>query len=260
MSAFQTMGHASKDRVEVRGFDLCEELIGSTSLTEMFFLEVIGRRATDQERVILDAVLVALTEHGLTPSALATRLTDLGSPGAMHGAVAAGLLGAGDRFLGALYGCARILQEWPEDADGSEYAQALVAATRQRGERLPGLGHPTHIDCDPRTVALFALAADAGLSTRMRRRLEELQRLAEAASSRTLPINVDGAAAVLLSEIGMPWQTTRGVALVARTAGLVGHLFDELRNPVAQIAWQQVDGLVPYRAPATSAGPAHTDA
>jgi citrate synthase len=251
MAVFQTMGVATRDRIEVRGFDLCGELIGHVGLTEMFHLEVRGRLPTPTERAVLDSVLVALAEHGLTPIALAARLTDLGSPGALQGAVAAGLLGAGDRFLGALDGCARLLQEWPDtDEDGDrEHARALVAAARAEGRRMPGIGHPTHVDGDPRVPALYAAARAAGLTGLAQARLEHVRAAAEAAAGRRLPVNVDGAAAVLLTELGYPWQTARGVAVVARAAGLVGHLFDELRHPIAMQVWESAEEVAPYRPP-----------
>lgn len=251
MTVFQTMGVATKDRIEVRGFDLCDELIGQVGLTEMLHLEVRGSLPTPAERAVLDSVLVALAEHGLTPIALAARLTDLGSPGALQGAVAAGLLGAGDRFLGALDGCARLLQEWPDtDAAGDRaHAAEVVAAARAAGRRLPGIGHPTHVDGDPRVPALYAAAAAAGLADVAQARLELIRAAAEEAAGRRLPVNVDGAAAALLTELGYPWQTTRGVALVARSAGLVGHLFDELRHPMAMQVWEMAEEIAPYRAP-----------
>jgi citrate synthase len=243
------MGEPVSDAVAVRGLDLCDDLIGSIGFTDMFHLELTARIPDAAHRAVLDAVLVALTEHGLTPTAVVARLTDLGAPGAMQGAVAAGLLGAGDRFLGALDGCARILQEWPADADDAAYAASLAETVRRDGGRLPGLGHPTHTEGDPRAAALFAVAAGAGLDPTMQRRLEALREAAEGSARRRLPINVDGASAALLSGIGLPWQVCRGVALVARAAGLVGHLWDEAVHPTATAIWQAAETAAPYRPP-----------
>lgn len=198
-------------------------------------------------------MLVALTEHGMTATALAARLTHLGAPGALQGAVAAGLLGAGDHFLGALDGAARLLQEWPADAEPGAHAEQLVARARAERTRLPGLGHPVHTDGDPRTARLFAVADRAGLDGTARDRFLLLQRYAEQATGRRLPVNVDGAAAVLLTGIGIPWQVCRGIALVARSAGLVGHLWDEYRSPAAQAMLDAADAAAPYTAPAASA-------
>ncbi|OLT12394.1 hypothetical protein BJF78_04110 [Pseudonocardia sp. CNS-139] len=115
---------------------------------------------------------------------------------------------------------------------------------------MPGLGHPTHTDGDPRTARLFAVAEQAGLAGVARARFELVRASAERAAGRTLPINVDGAAGVLLTEIGLPWQSARGVALVARAAGLVGHLADERARPTAAAIWAAAEAAAPYRDPA----------
>lgn len=248
----QTMGHPTRDAVTVRGFDLAGELIGQVSSTDLLFVELRARLPEPAERDALDAVLVALTEHGLTPTAVVARLTDLGAPGALQGAVAAGLLGAGDRFLGALDGAARLLQQWP-DTDGEAadeaHARRVVDEHRAQGTRVPGLGHPLHTDGDPRTGALFAVADRLDLDEVPRRRLEHLRAAAEATARRRLPINVDGASAVLLTQIGLPWSICRGIALVARAAGLVGHLLDEARQPGATAMWEAAERMVPYAPP-----------
>jgi citrate synthase len=249
----QTMGEATRDSVTVRGLDLTEKLVGQVSFTDLFHLELTARLPVAAEREVLDAVLVALTEHGLTPTAVVARLTDLGAPGALQGAVAAGLLGGGDRFLGALDGTARLLQEWPDDVTDTEHADALVAGARARGERVPGLGHPTHTNGDPRTARLFAVADRVGLPGVARARFELVRAAAERAAGRPLPINVDGAAGVLLTEIGLPWWSARGVALVARAAGLVGHLADERAHPTATAIWAAAEASAPYRDPETGA-------
>lgn len=243
------MGTATPTAIEVRGLDLCRDVIGRTSFSGMAFLELLGRLPTRAEQDVLDAVLVALTEHGLTPSAIAARITDLGAPGALQGAVAAGLLGAGDRFLGALDGCARLLQEWPDGGEDRAHAEGLVAAARAEGRRIPGIGHPLHKQGDPRTTALYAVADRAGLTGAARDRLDVLRSAAEQASGRDLPVNVDGASAVLLTGLGIPWQVSRGVALIARAAGLVGHLWDEHRSPAGPAIWEAAEAAVDYHPP-----------
>lgn len=244
-ATYQTMGSAERDAVYVQGRDLCTELIGTAAFTDMVYLEILGTPPSASQRAVLDAVLVALTEHGLTPTAVAARLTDLGAPGAIQGAVAAGLLGAGEHFLGAVDGTARLLQEWP-DGDDDGYARELAASFRKDRRRIPGLGHPTHTEGDPRTSALYRVAEKAGLPGQARTRLDLVRGHAEAASGRRLPVNVDGASGALLTEIGLPWQVCRGIAIVARAAGLVGHLWDEHRHPSAAAMWAAAERAVPY--------------
>jgi citrate synthase len=244
-ATYQTMGSAERDAVHVRGRNLCTDLIGTAGFTDMVYLEILGTPPSAPQRAVLDAVLVALTEHGLTPTAVAARLTDLGAPGAIQGAVAAGLLGAGDHFLGAVDGTARLLQEWA-DGDDDAYAAELVACFRRDRRRIPGLGHPTHTEGDPRTVALYQVADKAGIALQPRARLDLVRGHAEAASGRALPVNVDGASGALLTGIGLPWQACRGIAIVARAAGLVGHIWDEYRHPAAAAMWAAAERAVPY--------------
>src|SRR5256886_12323995 len=106
------IAHSTADRIVVRGHDLVD-LIGRVSLGDVAFLELKGRLPTPQESTVFNAIAVALVEHGMTPSAIASRLTYLGAPESLQGAVAAGLLGLGDRYGGSVEGVARMLQEAP---------------------------------------------------------------------------------------------------------------------------------------------------
>jgi citrate synthase len=101
------LGWSTADRIVVRGHDLAEELIGKVSLGDVAFLELKGRLPTTPESVVFNALAVTLVEHGMTPSAIAARLTYFGAPESMQGAVAAGLLGMGDRFGGPVEGAAK---------------------------------------------------------------------------------------------------------------------------------------------------------
>src|SRR6195256_4726484 len=105
------IGWSTEDRIVVRGHDLVEELLGKVSLGDVAFLELMGRLPTKKESLVFNAITVTLVEHGMTPSAIAARLTYFGAPESLQGAVAAGLLGMGDRFGGPVEGAARLLQE-----------------------------------------------------------------------------------------------------------------------------------------------------
>src|SRR5919107_4300461 len=103
------ISQAHPDRVEVRGRDLTGELMGRLSFTEYFHLLLTGREPTDDERFFLDLLLVAIAEHGLMPTNVAARMTLSADPGALQGAVAAGILGCGPVLLGTAEECARLL-------------------------------------------------------------------------------------------------------------------------------------------------------
>lgn len=239
------LGAATVDRVWVRGFDLCRDLLGTVNLGDMVFLELQGRLPTPAESRVTNAILVALVEHGLTPSALATRLTYLGAPEAVQGAVAAGLLGLGTVFVGTMEGAAHLLTETlaaaPPDADLAVLAAEKVEQFRARKAMIPGIGHPLHIHGDPRTARLFAIAVEEGVRGRYVDLMEAISNAACAAYGRRLPVNVTGAIGALLCELGFDPCVARGFSVMSRVIGLVGHIFEEIQNPIAREIWRRVD-------------------
>jgi citrate synthase len=193
-------------------------------------------------------VLVSLADHGLTPSALATRLTYTGAPESVQGAIAAGLLGAGSVFLGPAGDTAQFLADALQDAgdDPGEgrlqgVAETAVRARRERGERVPGLGHPVHKEQDPRTLRLYGLAERDGLLGPHLRLLRLVAAAHDTQSGRHLPINGAGAGGAALADCGIPPSSVRGFVLIARTAGLVGHLAEEVDDPIGMPLWLEVE-------------------
>ena len=231
------LGRSTADRIFVRGHDLTAELIGKASLGDVAFLELKGRLPNEHESVMFNALAVTLVEHGITPSAIATRMTYFGAPEALQAAVAAGLLGMGDRFGGSIEQAARLLQEAPADADQRAVASEIVAGYRARKETIPGLGHPVHKPADPRTTRLFELASEHGFSGRHVRLMELIAQQATAVYGRDLPVNATGAIAAIASEMEFPWRITRGIAVMARAIGLVAHVQEEMDQPMAAEIW-----------------------
>ena len=239
------LGWSTADRIVVRGHDLAEELIGKVSLGDVAFLELMGRLPTKKESVVFNAITVTLVEHGMTPSAIAARLTYFGAPESLQGAVAAGLLGMGDRFGGPVEGAARLLQEALRDvAPGTNLrpvAILIVAEHRESKKQIGGLGHPVHKGVDPRTPRLFAIAAENGFSGRY---VDLMQLVGEEASrsfGRHLPVNATGAIGAIASELGLPWRVCRGLAVMSRAIGLVAHIQEEIGEPLAAEIWSRVD-------------------
>jgi citrate synthase len=242
------IGSSTRDSITLAARDLPSEIMGRLSLTELTYLLLAGREPSAGERRLLDASLVSLADHGLTPSALAARLTWTGAPEAIQGAVAAGLLGAGSVFLGPAGDTAVFLAEAlaahdgpTDDAALASVARTAVAARTAAGQRVPGLGHPVHRDGDPRTPRLYAIAEEEGLLGPHARLLLAVADAHEQASGKRLPVNGAGAAGAVLVDIGIRPDVVRGVVLIARTAGLVAHLAEEMDHPIGRNLWLDVE-------------------
>jgi citrate synthase len=250
------IGASDADTITLVGRDLARDLMGEATFTEVAFLVVRGRMPSEGETRMLDAVLVSLTDHGLTPTVLAARLTHTGAPESIQGAIAAGLLGAGSVFLGVVEDTARFLDELlaaagadPPEARLRELAERAIDERVGAGLRVPGLGHPVHKREDPRTPRIYELAEQTG---QLGARLGLLRVVAEVNRERTgraLPINGAGVAGAALADLGFPAELLRGLALLARTAGLLGHLAEERERPIGMRLYLEIDERAEYEPP-----------
>lgn len=238
------VAYSTADRIVVRGHDLVD-LIGNVALGDMAFLELKGRLPTSQESAVFNAITVTLVEHGMTPSTIAARMTYLGAPESLQGAVAAGILGLGGRFGGTVEDIARILQTRlgaaPLEADLRQVARDVVEEHRSAKRLIPGIGHPEHKDIDPRVPRLFEVAAANGLSGRHVELVRLIGDEASTALDRKLPVNATGAIGAIASELEIPWQVCRGLAVMARAIGIVAHLQEEVTDPLATEIWSRVE-------------------
>jgi citrate synthase len=242
-----SIARSTNEQIFVRETDLVQDIIGKMSFTEMFLLQMIGQRPAPGQVRILDAVLVTLMEHGITPSVIATRLIYHSAPDALQAAVAAGILGVGTTFIGTMEGCAASLEEIIAAPEGmAERARAIAERHREQRKPMHGFGHPHHKPDDPRTPAMLAVAEREAIPGKHIAALRELSRQVDAVYGKHMTINATGAAAALLGEIGIPQKVMRGVAVVSRSAGLVGHILEESRTPTGNWIWETVDESIPY--------------
>ncbi|HZS23780.1 MAG TPA: citryl-CoA lyase [Gaiellaceae bacterium] len=221
------ISRAYPDRVVVRGRDLAGELIGHVSFTAYFHLLVTGHEPSDDELALLDALLVAIAEHGLMPSNVAARMTLAADPQALNGAVAAGILGAGSVILGASEECARLLV-----AARGRGAEAVVRELHDAGAKVPGFGHPLHRPLDPRAERILELAGERGVAGAYVALAQELRDAVAAVYDRPLTLNVALPIAAVLLDLGYPPGIVNAVPILARTAGLLAHLAEEQEEPI----------------------------
>jgi citrate synthase len=253
-----SIGTSDATSITLLGHDLPADLMGEVGFGELAFWLVAMRRPSSGERRLFETVLVALADHGFTPTVIAARMTLTGAPEALQGALAAGLLGGGSRYLGVTEDCGRFLtaalaahggppprgeDEW------DDLARDAVRREHAAGRLVPGLGHPMHKDGDPRTPVLMRIAGEEDLLGPHLRLLAAVGRVHAEILGRTLPVNGAGVCGAALADLGFPPEVLRGFALLARTAGLLGHLAEEIRLPVAPAIYHDVERSVRYSSP-----------
>jgi citrate synthase len=249
------IARAFPDRVEVRGRDLAGDLMGGVTFTEYFHLLLTGREPTEDQRVFLDVLLVAIAEHGLMPSNVAARMTLAADPDSLQGAVAAGILGAGPVVLGASEECARLLEDAQarvaEGRGPADVAGEIARAIHETGGRVPGFGHPLHRPVDPRAERILELADERGVSGPHVLLARSLRDAVAETWQKQLPLNVAMPSAAVMLDLGYPASTVKAVPILARTAGLLAHLEEERERPLGFLLAAKAEEAVGYEAPAS---------
>jgi citrate synthase len=252
-SPVSRISQAYPDRVEVRGRDLTDELMGRLSFSQYFHLLLTGREPTEEESFFLDLLLVAIAEHGMMPTNVAARMTLAADPESLQGAVAAGILGAGPVILGTSEACARLLEAAQERVAAGETPEAVAAALASErhdaSEKLPGFGHPVHRPLDPRAERILELADEhrvSGPHVELTRRLRDA---VAAAWGKPLTLNVSMPIAAVMLDLGFSPATVKAVPILARTAGLLAHLAEEQEEPIGFRMAARAEESVEYRPP-----------
>ncbi len=235
------------DRITVHGLDLARDILGKLNLGDMAFLEMTKRIPTPQESVVFNAIAVTLVEHGVSANAIVARMTYTGAPEAIQAAIAAGLLGMGGgmasgmvseaRKTGSMENAARMLQEAVPDPKADIDLDALanqIVQSHADSRVIPGIGHHFHVPADPRTGRLFEIARANGFEGPYVMLIQLIAKRAQETYGQVLPVNAPGAIGALASELGLPWQIVRGISVVARAIGLVGHILEEMRDPMSR--------------------------
>jgi citrate synthase len=241
-------GASTATTVRVRGRDMVNELIGHYSFTEMLYFLTCNRFPTAQETKLLDACLVTLMEHGLTPSAVIARLMADSVPEEPQVAIASGLLAIGSVYAGTTENCASLLIDIESRIKGGETdAVATVVQEHAKAKRpVAGFGHGTHKPDDPRTARLFEIARTAGLGDGYVALLAKVGEQVDKTFGRHITINATGAIGALLLEIGVPVSAMRAFSIVSRAGGLVGHLLEEHATHSGRTIWAAAKAGIPY--------------
>jgi citrate synthase len=209
---------------------------------------ILGRELSPAELRVLNAILITLMEHGLTPSAIATRSIYMSAPENLQGAVAAGLMAVGSSFVGTVENNARLLDRIISVPEGQRAALAAEIVTDHRAQRVfvPGFGHHLHKPDDPRALRLLEIAEENGLAGSHCAALRLLATEIDAQAGKHITINATGAVSALLGEMKVPVKLMRGFCVLGRTSGLVAHIAEEQKRPIGRFIWDLVDKAVPY--------------
>ena len=244
------ISQAHPDRVEVRGRDLCGDLMGRVSFTEYFHLLLTGREPTENQRFFLDLLLVSIAEHGMMPSNVAARMTLAADPESLQGAVAAGILGCGPIVLGTSESCARLLADAQEKVEAGEepaaVADEIARTTHAAGRRVPGFGHPVHRPVDPRAERILELADVRGANGPHVLLARCLRDSVATAWGKPLPMNVAMPIAAVLLDLGYSLDVVKAVPILARAAGLLAHLAEEREDPIGFLLAAAAEEAVEY--------------
>jgi citrate synthase len=222
---------AGPTHLRVRGHDVLS-LMQQATFTDLIFLLHHDRLPSPGERRLLDAILIAVADHGAgAPSCAAARLAASGNRQSLAAAIAAGVLTIGDEHGGAGGGCMELITAGLECArrdhlSFEDVAGRVVDQARKDGKRLPGFGHRMHSTVDPRVDVLFGLAEEVGLAgdgIRFARAVED----AIGIRLKPIPLNIDGALAAILVDLGLPSMVGTLMFIVGRVAGLSAEVLEE---------------------------------
>jgi citrate synthase len=244
---------AGPTHIRIRGHDILD-LMRQSTFTDVVFLLHHDRLPSAAERRLIDAILIGSADHGPgAPSCAAARLAASGNRQSPAAAIAAGVLTIGDEHGGAGSACMELIAEGLErarrDALSFDAAAArLVDEAKGARRRLPGFGHRVHSTNDSRVDVLFTLAQDSGLAgdgIRFARALESAIR----ERIKPIPLNIDGALAAILIDLGLPPMVGKLLFIVGRVAGLSAEVLEEYtrEKPMRIKIPVEYDGVTPRR-------------
>ncbi len=214
-------------KINVRGYKITD-IMEKLSYAETVFLILKGELPSKAEAELMNAILVASIDHGASPPSVLGSRTVMSGGNSLNAAIAGGVLVIGDTHGGAIEQSAKIMQEWvKKDKDAESTATEILVWLKENKRRMPGFGHRIH-KVDPRTAKLFEIAAKHGYSGKHIELCKAIEKAMEEKLGRKLPINVDGAIAAVISDMGFDWRLGKGFFIISRVPGLLAHTYEEM--------------------------------
>jgi citrate synthase len=218
------------NKLLLRGYKI-DQLMGNISFSQAIYLAIKGELPSPEVGKMIDAILVSSVDHGATPPSTLAAITVASTGASINDALAAGILAISRLHGGAIEGCMEILQEAINimEKNGkniNEAAEELVKSYRETKKRILGFGHRIHTT-DPRTARLYSLAQELGFAGKYVEMAKNIEKALEQSLGKKLPINVDGAIATILCELGIPSELGNTFFIMARLPGLIAHIHEE---------------------------------
>ena len=217
------------------------DLIDKVNFTDAIWLELKGELPTENQRAMLDSILISTIDNGMGPPSITNARNSASAGNSMQASVAAGILGIGEHHGGAIEECARLLQIGLS-------AEKLVEKVISSGDRIPGFGHKIYKDEDPRATQVFAKAKSLGFFGEHSELAKAVEAELEKRKGKKIVINVDGAIAAVVSDMGFDYRLGKGFFIIGRVVGLIAHIFEEIvrEKPFRRISEEEIeyDGTV----------------
>jgi len=218
------------NKIQLRGYPI-DRLMGEISFSQAIYLALQGELPSPEVGRLLDAIFVSSVDHGAGPPSVLAARTVASTGAELHAAIAAGVLaisrlhgGAIEEGMNLFHGVAKRADE--KKITEGQAAREILGEMKGRGERASGFGHRVHTE-DPRTTKLFALAEELRLAGRHVRIARLIEDMLKESLGKALPINVDGAIAALLCDLGIPAEIGNAFFIISRVPGLVAHIHEE---------------------------------
>lgn len=218
-------------RIELRGHPI-QDLIGHISFSEMIWLMVRGDRPTQAQAHLFEAALVSAVDHGPQAPSIAAARMAVTCGLSLNNAMASAVNMLGDVHGGAGEQAVELYHHIAAHPSGVQ--TALDEWIAQRGKIIPGFGHRFHTPTDPRAPRLMALVADAVEAGAVEGRFLDVAQSVEAEltrrKSRPIPMNIDGATAVIYAELGFAPPLARGLFCLSRSVGILAHAWEQVQQ------------------------------
>lgn len=227
----------------IHGYKMTD-LINKVKFTDAIWLELKGELPTEKEKVMLDAILISTIDNGLGPPSITNARNSASSGNPMQAAVAAGILGIGEYHGGAIEECARLLQT-------GQTPEKLIEKVVGSGDRMPGYGHKVYKDEDPRATQILSKAKSLGFYGEHCELAKRVEAKLEGLKGKKIVLNVDGAIAAVVSDMGFDYRLGKGFFIIGRVVGLIAHIFEEWvrEKPFRRIPAEEIeyDGVGPRK-------------